>query len=268
MRQAGTDTGRFSYSDPNLQNVPKEESGTWRVRRAFRPTAPEWCLVMIDYAQMEYRLMLDYAGQMDVIRKILEEGLDVHQATSTSMDVDRTSAKTLNFMLLYGGGTAKLAAALGISIEKAGQLKHRYFKRLEKIRAFSRNIINKAEGRHFVFNWAGRVCHFPEVQTKKGPDRLAFRAPNHVIQGGCADVVKRAMVRCHEFLRAYSSRMLLQVHDEIVFEVHRSELDIVPELRKIMETAYPHRHLPLTCDVEHSWTSWGDKVKGYPEIPQ
>jgi DNA polymerase-1 len=266
MRQAGTDTGRFSYSEPNLQNVPKEESGEMKVRSAFIPTSRDWCLVMIDYDQMEYRLMLDYAEQMDVIQQILDQGLDVHEATAKMMGVTRTAAKTLNFMLLYGGGTEKLAVALGVSLERAGQLKHKYFKTLGNIKAFTRQVMNRAESRGFIFNWAGRVCHFPLMRNPRtgGMDRFAYRAPNHLIQGGCADVVRLAMVKCHEFLKPLRSRMLLQVHDELLFEIHRSELGIVPELKRIMETAYPHRHLPLTCGVDHSWSNWGNKVSGIP----
>ncbi len=267
MRQGGTDTGRFSYSEPNLQNCPKDEPGSMKIRSAFIPTGSDWCLVMIDYDQMEYRLMLDYAGQMDVIEKIMNDGLDVHEATASLMGSTRQAAKTLNFLLLYGGGVEKLAKALGISIEKANQLKYRYFKALPKVKHFSRSVIDRAERRGFIFNQAGRICHFPQMINQKTgrKDRFSYRAPNHLIQGGCADIVRFAMTAIDEFLRGYRSRMLLQVHDELLFEVHKSELDIVPELRRIMERSYKYRNLPLTCGVDHSWNNWGDKLPGIPK---
>lgn len=267
MRQGGTDTGRFSYSEPNLQNVPKEETGELKVRRAFVPTSPDWCFVMIDYDQMEYRMMLDYAGQMDVIRKILDEGLDVHEATAALMGTDRKSAKTLNFLLLYGGGIDKLAAALGVTRLKAKQLKRQYFRSLPRVEDFTQKVMNTVERRGFIFNWAGRVNHFPKFRNKEGKlDRFAYRGPNHLIQGGCADVVRMAMPNIQDYLAPHRSRMLLQVHDELLFEMHKSELHLVDDLRRIMETTYPHRHLPLTCGVDHSWVSWADKVPGNPVI--
>lgn len=266
MRQAGTDTGRFSYSEPNLQNVPKEEDSPMLVRSAFIPTSDEWCFVMIDYDQMEYRLLLDYAAQLDVISKVLG-GLDVHQATADRMGVSRKEAKTLNFLLLYGGGNEKLAHALDISVEKATSLKRSYFSQLPKIKSFTRKVIDRAETRGSIYNWTGRSYHFPFMKDPRTGklSRFAHRSPNHIIQGGCADIVRYAMVECHAFLRDYRSRMLITVHDEILFEIHKSELDIVPELRNIMESAYPYKYLPMTCGVDHSWLNWGEKVKGLPQ---
>lgn len=267
MRQAGTDTGRFSFSDPNLQNVPTEDTGDFPVRRAFIPCGPEWILVAIDYEQMEYRLLLDYAGEREVIRQILEDGLDVHQATANAMQVERQSAKTLNFMLLYGGGAQKLADAIGVTLAEAERMKEKYFEALPLVRQFSKGVADRANTRGYVFNWAGRICHFPwGMNPRTGKqDRFAYKAPNHVIQGGCADVVKIAMNGCDDYLQGKRSRMLLQVHDELLFGVHRSELDIVPHLRKIMESAYPARYLPLTCSVEWSDKSWGEGEPWGPE---
>lgn len=269
MRQAGTDTGRFSYSEPNLQNVPKDDPGEFPVRRAFVPSGPEWHLVAIDYDQMEYRLLLDYANEREIIRQIMEEGLDVHQATANRMGVGRTPAKTLNFLLLYGGGAGKLAAGIGVSLVEAQKLKEQYFEQLPGVRKFSQGVMEKANTRGWIFNWAGRVCYFPFMKNPRSGkmDRFAYRAANHCIQGGCADIVKIAMNRCRNHLIGKKSRLLLQVHDELVFEIHESELGCVPELKRIMETAYPHKHLPLTCSVEWSADSWADKKK-WSELDQ
>jgi len=261
MRQAGTDTGRFSYSDPNLQNVPTEDKSEFPVRRAFIPSGSDWTLVSIDFEQMEYRLLLDYAGEMGVIRKILDDGLDVHQATANKMGVGRQAAKTLNFLLLYGGGAQKLADGVGVTLEQAKKLKDLYFESLPEVSRKTRELTSKANTRGHIVNWAGRVCYFPWIPDARtgGQDRFAYRAANHFIQGGCADVVKIAMNRCRAYLSTRKSRLLLQVHDELVFEIHDSEMGIIPDLKVRMETAYPHRHLPLTCSVEASKLSWADQ---------
>lgn len=261
IRQAGTDTGRVSCQSPNLQNLSKETESAqeFSVRRAFIP-APGFCFVMIDMDQMEYRLMLDYAAERGVIDKILNEGLDVHQATAEQMKVTRNQAKTLNFLLLYGGGVEKLAKALGLTVPEARELRSTYFAKLPRVKAFTRMVMEKAEKSKVVFNWLGRRCHFENPE-------FTYAAPNHLIQGGCADVIKISLNRTHEFLKGKKSRLLMSIHDEALLEIHKDEFDLVPSIVKIMEAAYPFRHLPLTCSVSHSWKSWADKEKGYPKEP-
>jgi len=300
MRQGGTETGRFSYSEPNLQNLPKVASlkENFVIRRAFIPRAG-YCFAMIDCDQVEYRMMLDYAGQQDVIDEIIHGGLDVHAATALMMGVERDQAKTLNFMLLYGGGVAKLCMALFkptldeqtlkllvkrhlwkkpllkkdrevtdaidaetlklnlAELHKALALQELYFKKLPNVKHFTRGVIDVAKHRGLIRNWAGRVCRIADP-------RFAYIAPNHLIQGGCADVIKIAMVRLAKFLQGKLSRMLIQIHDEILFEIHETELDILPELKRIIEGVYTFKRLPLTCSISHSWVSWADKEKGAP----
>lgn len=255
IRQAGTGTGRFSYGEPNLQNLPKEEDSEaeFLVRRAFVPR-PEFHFVAIDYKQMEYRMLLEYAGEMDVIADV-NNGLDVHDSTAKMMGVDRKTAKTLNFMLLYGGGAQKLADALGVSLDKAKRLKWQYFDALPKVSLFIRGVMSAAEKRT-VRNWFGRIYHFEDAPE------FSYKAPNYIIQGGCADVVKSAMNRLADYLADKKSRMLVQVHDEILFEIHDSESTIVTELQKIMETAYPFKYVPLLCSVSYSRESWADMAEG------
>jgi DNA polymerase-1 len=256
---AGTDTGRFSCSNPNLQNVPKEEKVLdYYVRKAFVPR-PDHCFVMIDYDQMEYRLFMDYAKEHGIINQI-NAGVDVHQATADSMGVERSAAKTLNFMLLYGGGTGKLAIALGVTFDKAKALKEKYFSKFQNVYKLINKIMVTARTRGYVKNWYGRRAYLTNRE-------FAYKMPNYLIQGGCADVVKIAMNRCDDFLLDKKSNMLLTVHDELVFEVHKSELDIVPKLKEIMENVYESANgIKLTCGVDHSYTSWGfpDKIKGMP----
>jgi DNA polymerase I-like protein with 3'-5' exonuclease and polymerase domains len=296
IRQSGTEPGRMSYADPNFQNLPKrkEEKGEFKIRGCVIP--PDgFALAMLDYDQMEYRLMLDYAGEMRVIEQILA-GLDVHEATASMMGVTRDQAKTLNFMLLYGGGVAKLCVALfaptleldvlkelvnthfwkrprnpkliaelprGVveqnmaELCKAKDLQDLYFAKLPKVRKFTKGVADVAAERGYIRNWAGRVCFFAHSSR-------AYAAPNHLIQGGCADVVKIAMNRIAKLMKGRRSFMSIQVHDELLFAMHPSEFSLLPEIKGIMETVYPGKHLPLTVGVDHSWKSWADKIEGFP----
>lgn len=263
IRMGGTDTGRFSMSEPNLQNLSRPEEGDevseFEIRRAFVPR-PGFCFVMIDYDQMEYRMLLNYANETKLIEKVLA-GLDVHQATADQMGVTRTKAKTLNFMLLYGGGTAKLAKSLGVSHAEAAVLKDRYFKALPNVQDFINTVIFATKRRGYVRNWTGYTCYFDS------PD-FAYKSPNYLIQGGCAQVIRFALVFMHDFLSDKKSRLLVSIHDEALLEIHETELHIVPELVKIMEGAFRPTNiklqLPFTCGPSYSWKSWADKVKGYP----
>jgi len=189
-------------------------------------------------------------------------GADVHQATADLVGITRKLAKTLNFAVLYGSGADKMAAMLGISVSEARRLKAHYFANLPYVERFIFQVRNVGRSRGYVRNWYGRHCHIAR------PD-WAYILPNHLIQGGCADVVKIAMNRCDDFLleKKARSRMILQVHDEILFEVHKNEIDLVPELQKIMEDVYPGRNgMRLEGSVEWSAKSWSakDKRKGLP----
>jgi DNA polymerase-1 len=263
IKQGGATTGRISITDPALQTLPDEEEeidAPFKVRCAFVPR-PGFFFFMPDYNQMEYRMMLDYSRQMDVIHQV-KSGMDVHDATvdviSTmiGIKITRSQAKTLNFGLLYGMGIQALSVALHTTIEKATELKRAYFQALPFVKGFIRRATDRAETFGYVFNWFGRRYSFEKRE-------FAYKAPNCLIQGGCSDAVKKAMNDLDVFLTGRKSRMIVQVHDEIGFEIHESESAICPEIVGIMERAYPHRHLPLTCSPEYSFSSWGDKVKGY-----
>lgn len=258
FRQAGTATGRFSCRNPNLQNVPKGSEGTFNIRKAFI-VEPDYILVAIDYNQMEFRMMLDYAGEMDLINRIMN-GHDPHTATADLVGIERRPAKTLNFGLLYGMGVRLLAEKLGVDVRRAKEFKGLYFEGLPKVKNFLRRSTRVAEKRGYVFDWAGRRFHFPD-------SKFAYKAANSIIQGGCASVVKKAMVRIDECVQehGYKSRPIAQIHDEILFKVHKSELGVESEFQKIMENIYPYKHIPLTCSIEHSKTSWGELEVGPPQ---
>lgn len=294
MKQSGTATGRFSYMDPNLQNIPSEDDSKYPVRRAFVPRE-DYLFLSVDYRQMEFRMMLDEAGQHDLIAKIIA-GHDPHDATAELTGLDRKSAKTLNFGLLYGMGIVKLAfAILKMSPEEKSALKKyddledkrmalvllgsevmslvdpiivkmkafkaQYFAALPMVENFiiqcsgavkERSL--QSPGNGWIKTWLGRRAYFNDA-------KWAYKAANAKIQGGSADCVKLAMNSLHRFLENKKTRMILQIHDEIVFELHKTERDLVPEILKIMETAYPHRYIPMSCSCEISNKSLGDLVE-------
>ncbi len=265
IRQSGTKHGRISIVDPALQTLPRVDEdyvlGAYEVRRAFVPR-PGTFFIMMDYDQMEYRMMFDYARQMDFIREVIG-GLDVHDATvkiikdMLGIAITRGQAKTLNFGLLYGMGVDALAEALKVEREKSRMLKSSYFQALPQIKMFIRRVTQKAEANGYIFNWAGRRCYYKDLN-------FSYTAPNHLISGGCADVVKIAMNQIDELLEDKKTKMVMQVHDEILFEMVPEEKWLIPILKDLMEGAYPYKHLKLTVSVEHSYQSWADKVKGIP----
>lgn len=263
IRQGGAKHGRVSVVDPALQTLADEEEQDlpFKIRRCFIPR-PGTVYVMIDYDQMEYKMLLDYSAQVDLIMEVLD-GMDVHEATAKiirdmlRVPFTRSSAKTLNFGLLYGMGIDALAAALKTTPENARQLKGNYFQALPFVQGFIRRVTKRAEANGYIFNWTGRRCYFKNLD-------FCYTAPNHLISGGCADVVKIAMNQMDDFLESYKSKMVMQVHDEVLFEMVPEELHLVPKLKEIMEGVYPFKHLKLTCSVEHSYTSWADKIKGMP----
>lgn len=257
MWQGGTKTGRFSYSNPNLQNIPKEEESTepFVVRGCFQPR-PGTVYVSFDYSQMEYRMMAAYAKEEEIIKRVMS-GEDFHKVTADMFGVTRKLAKTLNFAILYGAGDAKLAGMLDIPLREARNLKLKYFMALPKVDILVDNIVRTGKSRGYVTNWLGRRLH--AVPTH------CYALPNHLIQGGGADVVKVAMVRIASEVPHIP--MVLQIHDQLVFEVKPEDYVDLPVIKRIMEEAFPPMNgMELTVDVEWSAKSLAtrDMTKGYP----
>jgi DNA polymerase-1 len=222
------------------------------IRRSFIPRL-EYFFVMMDYDQFEYRMMVNYARETSLIEKI-QSGIDVHTATAELMGVSRKEAKTINFMLLYGGGVQKLAEALNVPLTRAKFLKEKYFATLPKVQILISQIQNAVCSRGYLENWFGRRYTLPR--------ELAYKGPNYLIQGGCADWVKIAICNIHRFLKPYKSRILLQIHDELLFEIHEEEKFIIPKLKYLMENVShipPHDKLRYTVGIEYSYASWQDK---------
>lgn len=265
----GTGTGRLSSSNPNFQNLTKarELDQEFIVRRAIIPR-PGNVFLMPDYDQMEYRMMLDYAadlvGHSTPLVEAVLGGLDVHTATAQIANITRDQAKTTNFLTLYGGGNEKLAAGLGCSVQEASRIRGAIFRSAPEIPELIRVVTLAAKRRGYIFNWAGRRSYFPDRD-------FAYKSTNYLVQGGCADVTKYAMTRIEDFLGEFRCRgvwveLVLTIHDELVIECQKEYAAMTGrKVISIMENVYPHKYVPLTVGMEHSFKSLADKVPGLPE---
>jgi DNA polymerase-1 len=247
---ASTTTGRLASTDPNLQNIPIRTKEGREIRTAFI-AEPGHKLVSADYSQIELRV-LAHIADIPQLRKAFAEGLDIHAMTASEMfgvpikdmpsDV-RRRAKAINFGIIYGISGFGLAAQLGITKQEAGEYIATYFKRFPGIRDYMDSTKKRAHERGFVETIFGRRIHYPEINTKNPSmrgflERASINAP---IQGSAADIIRRAMIRMPGALQAArlnSVRMLLQVHDELVFEAKAADVDkALPIIRHVMETA-------------------------------
>ncbi len=246
--QSGTTTGRLSYRDPNLQNCPKEEDSVepFVVRGSFMPREGN-IFVSIDYKQQEYRLMLAYAKHRRLIEEVMA-GKDVHQATADLVRISRHQAKTLNFAILYGAGPDKISQMLGISIYEARILREKYFNSLMEVEQLIFNIVKRGQGCGFVFNWFGRKLHINHRD-------FAYKLPNYVMQGGGADICKLAMVSCSRLLGGTDIKMVLQVHDALIFEGPKEQFKkILPDITKAMNDVFPEK-AGMRMDVDVTWSA-------------
>ena len=255
MRQAGTTTGRFSYREPNLQNLPAEDSEeestqTNLIRRCIIPP-PGHTLASLDFKSQEYKIMLAYADQRDIIEKV-NKGVDVHQATAEMVGVTRKVAKTLNFAILYGAGPEKIAGMLGIPFDDAYHLRNKYLSRLPMVKHFINKVRSTGQARGHIYNWMGRKLHLPG-----GIRANSYALPNHLIQSSGADICKVAMVRVWERIKNTDVRMFIQVHDSLGFYIPNGELGILSEIKEIMEEAWQEKNgIKMEVDVKVSEKSF------------
>ncbi|MEM6595062.1 MAG: DNA polymerase I [Pseudomonadota bacterium] len=243
---AGANTGRLASTDPNLQNIPVRSEEGRRIREAF--VAEEGnLLVSLDYSQIELRI-LAHIADIPALKQAFKDGHDIHAMTASEMfDVPldemtpdiRRQAKAINFGVIYGISGFGLARNLRIPRSEAQGFIDRYFERFPGIRAYMDDTVKFAKENGYVQTLFGRKINTPEINAK-GPGagfakRAAINAP---IQGTAADVIRRAMIRMPEAIQDLPCRMLLQVHDELIFEVPRDEVDRVTEtVRDVMESA-------------------------------
>ena len=264
----GAQTGRLSSTDPNLQNIPIRTEVGRQIRHAF-VAEPGHVILAADYSQIELRLAAHMAD-VPALKEAFAAGEDIHAATAEQLfgEVNRETrgrAKTINFAILYGISRWGLAGRLEISADEAQDMISRYYERFPGISIYINETIEKARERGYTETLFGRKTWFPRIKAaiqheRQGAERAAINAP---IQGTSADIIKRAMVRMGPALEAAGLsgvRMLLQVHDELVFEVPEGDVDAASAvIRRVMETAAePIVTLSVPLGVEiGTGTSWG-----------
>jgi len=261
--QAVTATGRLSSSDPNLQNIPVRTDEGRRIRKAFIP-ADGHIMVAADYSQIELRIMAHLSADKGLV-KAFSDGLDVHKATAAEVfgldSVDavtpeqRRSAKAVNFGLIYGMSAFGLAKQLDIGRAEAQSYVDLYFERYPGVKQFMDKIRSDAHDNGFVETLFGRRLYLPEINSRNGMRRQAAErtAVNAPMQGTAADIIKRAMLAVDAWIlkKQPALKMLMQVHDELVFEIHQDVLDeSIVRIRDAMESA-AKLHVPLVVDVGH-----------------
>lgn len=269
FHQAMTATGRLSSADPNLQNIPIRMEEGRRLRMAFVPTDPEWVMLSADYSQVELRILAHLSQDEALIEAFLAD-MDIHTRTASDVfevapeevtSLMRRQAKAVNFGIVYGISDYGLSQNLNISRAQAAQFIEQYFAKFPGVKLYMAESVQKARDLGYTETLLGRKRYLPEIHSRNFNDRsFAERtAMNTPIQGTAADVIKVAMVRLREDLKKkqFTGKMLLQVHDELIFECPTAELESLTQLvRQQMEGAAV-MSVPLKVDV-HSGTSWYD----------
>jgi DNA polymerase-1 len=260
---AATTTGRLSSNEPNLQNIPVRTDDGRKIRRAFI-ASPGHKLVSADYSQIELRLLAEIAD-IPVLKQAFRDGLDIHAMTASEMfgvpikDMPgevRRRAKAINFGIIYGISAFGLANQLGIAREEASAYIKKYFERFPGIRAYMDQTRDFCRAHGYVETLFGRKCHYPDIKASNASIRSFNEraAINARLQGTAADIIRRAMIRMEEALaeKKLSAQMLLQVHDELVFEVPDSEVAAtLPVVQHTMQDApFPAVLLSLPLQVD------------------
>ncbi|MFO7641626.1 MAG: DNA polymerase I, partial [Candidatus Competibacteraceae bacterium] len=265
-QQAVASTGRLSSSDPNLQNIPIRTPEGRRIRQAFVPK-PGWVMLAADYSQIELRIMAHLSGDEGLLRAFAA-GADVHRATAAEVfgvtleevsAEQRRSAKAINFGLIYGMSAFGLARQLGIERGAAQDYVNRYFARYPGVKAYMDDTRRQAAERGYVETVFGRRLYLPDIrsrnaQRRQAAERAAINAP---MQGTAADIIKRAMLAVDGWLResGVAARMLMQVHDELVFEVEPAVVELASaRIRAAMvEAAELRAPLEVEIGVGANW---------------
>lgn len=259
--QAVAATGRLSSTDPNLQNIPVRNEQGRRIRQAFIPSAG-YKLVAADYSQIELRIMAHLSGDQGLLTAFAE-GKDIHKATAAevfgvaldAVTTDmRRSAKAINFGLIYGMSAFGLAKQLGIGRAEAQKYMDLYFERYPGVLEYMERTRQQAEAQGYVETLFGRRLYLPDIKARnaglrKGAERAAINAP---MQGTAADIIKRAMIAVDGWIRGItdgSIHMLMQVHDELVFEIREEKLEEYIALIKEKMSAAAELHVPLVVEA-------------------
>jgi DNA polymerase-1 len=258
--QTVTATGRLSSSSPNLQNIPIRGEEGREIRKGFVAEEGHY-LVSADYSQVELRVFAHYSKD-EAFMEAFKKNEDIHTRTASEIlgleghavtPEMRRIAKAINFGIIYGMGAQKLKDELGIGLKEAKDYITTYYERYQGVTRYKDEIIETARKKGYVSTLFGRRRYLPDIQhgnrvIRAEAERMAINTP---IQGTAADLIKKAMIAIHQRLSrgGFRSKMLLQVHDELVFEVPEAELEtLIPMIKQEMEGVYPLR-VPLEVDV-------------------
>ena len=260
-RQAVAATGRLSSNNPNLQNIPIRTEKGRMIRKAFVPRGKDYLFMSADYSQIELRIAATFARD-ETMMEAFKNGRDIHRTTAArvfKVDVDqvtpdmRRKAKEVNFGILYGSTAFGLAQNLNISRTEATALIESYFREFPGIKKYMDDSINHAREKEYVETILGRRRYLRDINsrnitTRGFAERNAINAP---IQGSAADIIKIAMIHIHRWLSKENlkTKMILQVHDELVFDLHKDEVDIVkPKVAELMKHAID-LEVPMEVEV-------------------
>ena len=248
LHQLVTSTGRLASSDPNLQNIPIRSEMGRELRRAFVPRSPKFTLMAADYSQVELRVMAALSGDPSMIQAFQEDS-DVHRATAARVyhvaDEEvlpemRRTAKMVNFGIIYGISAFGLSQRLSIPRAEASEMIKTYFEQYPAIEKFMEETVERVREHGYAETISGRRRYFSEINSsnamvRANAERAAINSP---IQGSSADMIKIAMIRIHQLMQGRKSKMILQVHDELLFDLHEDEREELPPLiRSAMESA-------------------------------
>jgi DNA polymerase-1 len=262
FNQTITATGRLSSSNPNLQNIPIRTAFSRQIRAAFVPQE-DWVLVAADYSQIELRILAHLSQEPELLQAY-RDGIDVHTRTAqlllqreTITSEERRMAKIINYGVVYGMGPQKFSRDLGISLSDAKDFIAAFYRTYAQVFAYLRHVEEVAQQEGYVTTVLGRRRYFRGLDRLNKPQKAAMlrSAINAPIQGTSADIIKIAMIRIQELLAGYQCRMLLQVHDELVFELPAAEVPLLlPEIKRLMEGAIALT-VPLEVEV-HTGANW------------
>jgi DNA polymerase-1 len=263
FNQARAATGRLSSDNPNLQNIPIKNDEGREIRKAFVPRDKDHILLAADYSQIELRIVADVSKDPVMLDAFIN-GKDFHTATAAQVyDVDydkvsaeqRRNAKTVNFSILYGAGATNLSRQLGIKRAEAKTLIDTYFTQFPALKSYMDETVQFARDNGYVVTLAGRKRTLRDINSRNGltrsnAERIAVNTP---IQGSAADMIKLAMIAIHKKLKEgnYKTKMILQVHDELVFDVYKPELDEIKTMvEELMRTAMPKLTVPIVVGMD------------------
>ena len=263
LQQMVTATGRLASQNPNLQNIPVRSDAGKLIRRAFTARNEEYSILSADYSQVELRLMAALSGDPAMIAAFTE-GRDIHSETAAKLysipreevtaDM-RRAAKTVNFGIIYGISAFGLSQRLDCPRGEAASLIESYFTQFPGVKSYMDKLVEDARANGYAETLCGRRRRLPDLTSsnfnlRAAAERTAINTP---IQGSAADMIKIAMIRVHELLRGRKSRLIMQIHDELLFDLHCNEHELIPQIITTMQAALPLPHgVPLEVEANYA----------------